>query len=294
MKIDIYIYWMGGKKPPIDIDYENRRFKNLNFILGPSEAEHEFLMESVWYYRKSFEEGTFAFCSDVWRVYVLSKANGVYIDASTTIGRGFEEWIKKLYSYKYVFIKEAADYLTNAFFLGNDHVFFEEMFKMYASLEYGSVSTKALFEGPTLLTLKFNEYFQLEIKDFKEQKNGKDILLLNYLDFLNENVVYNYGGGSWANGGRETANGFRKNNARLWTSEKKQEKYLSGKRFETGKELMNPFDVWRLRTVYDNSSDKRELQIIDSLYRKIEHVTFFEKMFWSKLYRAFRFKKTNY
>lgn len=123
--LKIYTFWLGDEEEKNKI---NDKINSLNIylnphkiILGPSIQEHNFLYKNYEFYKNSYDNKIYSFCSDVWRFWIIEKNGGLYIDSGFEINAyKMKELIKLLINKEYAFVWENPfTFLSGFFFIKN-------------------------------------------------------------------------------------------------------------------------------------------------------------------------------
>ena len=135
-----------------DEEEKNKKIEELkkyDFEIGPSKQEHNFLIKNCDFYKKNFYEKKYAFCSDVWRVYKLSKVDeAIYIDFYTTICKNFSEYLNNINDNKtHIYYEVKNSVIWNGIIKSSNKLFFKKLFNFYTSIK------KNAYTGPQIFTM---------------------------------------------------------------------------------------------------------------------------------------------
>lgn len=179
-KITIYQFWFGDeiKKNSLkkNIDSFNKKSNKFEIILGPTDDEHEFLLDDNPNYKKFIETNKFVFASDIYRFWICSQYNNIiYMDSTVEFD---ENKLFLLYKRCYAenknfFVFESYNILWSGFFINmNFSYIFTECY------EY--TKTNKIFTSPLVITEKLRENnFLTDI-----HKYNFDAMICKYIDFL--------------------------------------------------------------------------------------------------------------
>ncbi len=117
----IYSFWLGDQNKKKELEkyyYEvNKIIFPWKVILGPTEEEHSYLMNNSSFYRKSYNNGIYSFCSDVYRSYIIHKNGGLYVDSGCKYNFDkIVDFLSTIEKYDFVFVLERPLYLWSGFF----------------------------------------------------------------------------------------------------------------------------------------------------------------------------------
>lgn len=165
------MFFIGDKQEIIN---KYKQLINLDLEIGPSNEEHQFLMEKSSYYRNAYYKKKYAFCSDVWRVYKLSKDKAIYIDFFTIINKHeLILFLEKMQDKNLLFLEETANCIWNGIIINNNlNNVFSEIFQYYCDHK------NCYLTGPQILTkfLILNKIISLNLK---LKKNTRNTIILN-------------------------------------------------------------------------------------------------------------------
>lgn len=281
-KINLYVFWIGDKKK---IKFEKINSRNFNLVLGPTEAEHEFLSDNYPYYKKSFENKKWSFCSDIWRLYVLSKNPGLYIDASVQIGENIDILINKLKGFNVGVFRGNFKYFESGVLWSGvrDNDFFSNILKKYYYKREMPISS---FIMPVFLSA---ELLKLGIEPGWLEIKKDEFIILPLNEIRNKKTLWKTSVGSW--GKNRKVDYFKAVEQDNWSGwqklfENKEEAVGWSTRVERAIEG-HFVDVTLLKEFYEdvNFAATNELR---KNYREISYKKKFnELLIWSKLYRFF-------
>lgn len=293
-KRNVFLFFIGDKER-ISFLLDELDKKEFNVILGPTNAEHDFLYSNYPYYRKSYDLKIWAFCSDVWRLYKLSTNIGLYMDTSVKIGDDFTKFYDKNIQFKTTLFKEATSNLASAVMFSGieNNSFYKAVLKVYEE-ENGLNPRLSPLIGDIISAMvtkevNFYGFGDVETDNFR---------ILGLMNIRNENELMKIGSGSWgANSKPVDMNNLIDNN--FW--KRTENSWLAGKDYaihiRREHRYMNSSQSYLfptpliIRDNYDKSNSKEERKFLNSLYKSIEYkVKFRDKLLWSKMYVFFTFK----
>lgn len=292
---NVFIFWIGNhsKIEGLKSELEEKKF---NIIIGPSTEEHKYLYNNYPYYRKSFDEKIWSFCSDIWRIYVLSKYKGVYIDTSVKIGKNFEKFYNDNITYKASFFKQGCDSIASSvMFSGeeNNQIFQEILNIFEEEIDY---TPRAYNIIPYLLTVKLFEK-GLKRRSFDEEIINENIKINSLLRIRNNDELMKIGSHSWR---KKNEGKIVEPNKDLWM--RREMLWRRGKRDRFDERCNDNIlkygwfvlSAWGIREIYDFPNNKEERRMAVDLHRKISYrKKIDELLLWSRLYVFFKkiFKK---
>lgn len=181
MNRTIYVYWYGDESKKNDLykkyDEINKKIYPWKIELGPSDEEHDYLLKTFKYYKKSFDLSIYALCSDVYRSYKIYQNGGLYMDAGCKINiDNFKHLLSLLEKKNYMFVFERPYYFWNGMFWfknANDKI-------LKNCLNYMEDNYSNNFDHTIIMPIFFSKFI------FKKKgyiiENNKDILLLKSKD----------------------------------------------------------------------------------------------------------------
>lgn len=294
----IFIFWIG-KIDSISILLEKLDKQGFEVEVGPSQQDHIFLMKNFEYYRISYENKIWSFCSDVWRAYKLSKEKGMYIDTSVEIGDSFLQMYEKCMEADTTLIKEndisfATCVLASS--IENNNLF--ESFLNIFNLPINGDLIRLYEVAPVLFTsflwksgIENNGFFEETFYEFNQK-----IWAIELLEIRNKNTIIKKGAGTWMKS-IEHRDINMNNLPDTWNGA--EEKWLLKKKNKSMKrsvDLINKYGYWvsmpqRIRDAYDASIDREERAKLSDVFKKIPFRTkISEKLLWSRLFVFFTFK----
>lgn len=271
MNKKIFIFWIGS-------DSELKRIiegisikSKAKIVVGPSKTEHEYLMNNFEYYRKSFEQKIYAFCSDVWRCYKLANENGLYVDTSVEIGENidsvFDDW-----QGKNVLVKE-------------------DNFKVATCMIFSDSEHKDIFLSALKIYKKFNNNyprtFPISPYVLTFVSKGKNYELKPISVIRDKQRIFKVGSASWSVG---------YNASKYWAKMEKRQLKKSSKYSYYGKFYSEISDfeclfIPGIRQEYDVAATKKELMELKKMYKiSSAKPRVRDLLIWSKFYRFFTFK----
>lgn len=194
---NIYIFNIGKVSEQLEKNLAILKDKKYNVVVGPSHEEHKYLMANYPYYNKSIELGLYSFASDVWRFYILSKNEGLYLDTSLSIGKNFDDFYNEVSRYDAWIPKIHDQYLNGPVMYSKSHPLFLEMLEFFKKYDE-KTEIRDFPIGPrviTIVALKHN----LFIKDMWDAHYNKEnkVMLGTVMQIRNKDTIYKYGSGSW-------------------------------------------------------------------------------------------------
>lgn len=196
-KINIFVYWVGNQEIRENII---KKFKNLeqrktNFKvhIGPTDKEHNYLMNNFVFYKHNFENKIYAFSSDLYRCWKMSNNEGLYIDANSIINFDKLDELELLIDqYQNIFIKENGHLIWNGIFYSREKELFKKILYFYKLFPFVCSN---LLTGPQILSIFVYKFFGT-----RNQTNSNTLFLdARDIDpFSNNETIFKYNGfGSW-------------------------------------------------------------------------------------------------
>lgn len=300
MKRKVFVFWIGEKN---EIKELLSKLRSLDFEvhLGPSKEEHDFLYEEYKYYKMSYDQKIWAFCSDVWRLYVLSKQKGMYIDSSVIIGKDLSTFYDFFINNETTLFKESAGLIANAVMLSGveNNVFFADILSKYKINHPENLDVRLLPIGPMVVTSHAMRHFGFK-PSFTDQslknEKGHCINIFSLLQIRNKNSIFKAGFGSWWQSAEKISN--KKLAKNHWQNLESKWRRQVGKndhqRLLKVLSKREDLPVWvrEIRRMYDSSKSEAELKELKLMYKRIDYkIKFSELLIWSKMYRTFSLKK---
>ncbi|WP_027124130.1 hypothetical protein [Mycoplasmoides pirum] len=197
----IYAFWYGDKEKKEELE---KKFNELNaivgfnhkFILGPTTEEHEYLLKTFEYYKKSCLAKKYSYMADIYRFWKLSKNFGMYMDALIGVNKSkiknFLDELEK--NHKSFVLKEDKYYVHSCLFYIADYETQKvclETINRYK--KYINIKNIDYFElGPLQFTQSFKE-LNLFVPGFKFTQNDFfDFLPLTFIDKEKEDNIFYY------------------------------------------------------------------------------------------------------
>lgn len=284
-----FIFWIGDDNKIKDLK-ESIAKKGYTPIVGPSKDEHNYLYSNYEFYRKSYDLKIWAYCADVWRVYILSKNHGLYIDASVKIGDNFWEFYQKISSKDYYLVRERKSILSNAV-LGSfgDGNFYSEVLNVYK--RFDKYDPRVYMIGPFIISSVAKKYFQYS--DSWEEFNSSNILIDIFPSIRDKTTIFKFGFRSWSIKNKsslksdefiDTFIGTEK----LWYERKipYADKY---KYIHAQEDLYSPC-IWHIRFLVE--ANELSVKEAKELISQIKYKIFLKERFiWTRLYMLFKRKK---
>lgn len=284
-KEKLFIFWLGDKTKIDKTRYDNDNFK---VIIGPSDSEHKFLMENYPYYRVGFENRKFSFCSDVWRLFVLSKERGLYIDASVLTGKKIQNFIEEIRDFDVAAFRGNYKYIESGVLWSGkkNNDFFAQVLKEYYTKE---MSIASIVMPAILSSYIFNLGF-----DFGWEKQIKDrILILPLTKIRDKETVWKTGVGSWST--RDKNKDYFKAAQEIDGWKSWEDQFLSRKKSKRWNGLVEKWmageriDIHLLREFYESGLEKVSRVQLEQDYKKMKiKPKLFEKLIWSKIFLFFK------
>lgn len=285
MKNNIFIFWIGDNSKIKNL-VDDLKSKDFNVIVGPSSEEHEYLYKKYAYYKRSYDLKIWSFCSDIWRFYILSSNNGLYIDTTVGIGENFINFFNRASEKDYYFVKERKSVIASAIIgsFGDGNIFKEALEIMENFNQY---DPKYYFVAPFVLTKLLKEKFSYP--DNWDKFANETIFIDTLPSIRNKSEIIKYGAGSWMIGKKNFDDNFDKND--MWSN---VEKDWNDRNFYTGarqryehsmQDIYSP-DLIQVRKSYEAGIITKEEAI--KLVNKINYkIKISERLIWSVLYKMF-------
>lgn len=283
----IYMFWLGDPNSKVQSIKNKLEKMGFQVEIGPTQDEHDYLMSEFSYYRNSFEKKVYAFCSDVWRIYKLSRNSGLYIDVSLEIGDNFTDFYNYVSRYKCWFFKQYYGYVTNSIMWSgvDKNEMFENLLKIFFNLSNELVNCYDIF--PTMLTSFLSK--KVNLLSWDETMYNDEIKIDTLLKVRDSNTIKKNGSGSWMikrwTGDEEDT---WKEVEDMWRSK------IINRRLLRRVDRINHFgydvpNVIYLRKCYEVATEDTRKQIL-VLYKSIKYrKKFTELLIWSILYVNFHF-----
>lgn len=293
---NVFIFWLG-KTNIIDNLVADLTSKGFNVIVGPTSDEHNYLM-TIEYYKNSYNQKIFAFCSDVWRVWKLSRSSGMYIDVSVSIGENFHEFYNDVTKFDAWLFKESRYLVGSAIMYSryNQNDIFDNVFETYKKINNPFV--RILPIGPVFITAEVQKMLNFENWETNISNN---IFVATLPTVRNPLKIIKHGANSWSS---VSSKGYLENYKEVdpwktiedrWHS--KNDKWYS-KEFTWQVKLINSgipvddiVDIKKLRNLFDNSKDTNERIELKEIYKKAkkwQKIKITERLIWSQIYVFFK------
>lgn len=282
-KANLFVFWLGDtakfNKNKFEID-------EFNLILGPSAEEHDFLLKKSSYYKKSFENGKFAFCADVWRFYVLSKNRGLYVDASVLIGKNIMKLMDVISKYDVGVFRGNYKWFENGVLWSGveNNIFFKTLLEKYY---FDDNFPLTAFIAPAFLSA---ELLKLGMRP------GWDICVVNNIIALPLNMIrdkktiWKTSVGSW---GKSKNNSYfdravERDGWKDWEEKFNSKTEVLGWSLKVDR-VMNGHlvDITLLKDFYEDKNFKNRNLLIKERKLIKYHLKFKEMLLWSRLHRFF-------
>ena len=210
-KTNIFLFWLGNQeiknKVIKKVKEIEKKIPNIKIEIGPTDTEHEFLLNNSRYYNFAFSNKKYAFCSDVYRIYKLSISDGWYLDSMFLFDinlHKFKLLLDEVKKYDLLLIRENHIFFYNGIiFSKNNQEFFSRILKFYSNRIYDKV-----LSGPVILTYHINKH--------KKMLNNKKVLIkdCSIFDYYNSESIFKYNGlSSWNNSNTDQARMYFHSNA---------------------------------------------------------------------------------
>lgn len=291
----VFVFWIGDRAK-IATTVEKIASQGFEVHVGPTSSEHEYLYKNFPFYRISFDQKIWSYCSDVWRLYMLSKYVGMYTDTSVHIGENFSNFYDDMIKKDTVIFRERKSLLASCVMFSGikNNNFYNEILNIYKS-ELSSDVSAHVYE---LITWIISAFIFKEVGDF----SGFDEVVMDFKNIklhiapitkiLNENTLKKIGSFSWKSGlsdeeKRMMADDYWNKIKNNWYQRKDEE--IDTRTIELLQQYgyLSP-QPKRIRDLYDSSKTSDELKKYKNLYKAVPyHKKMGELLLWSKLYRFF-------
>lgn len=281
----LFIFWIGEKNDLVEKNIDILKKQKIDYEIGPSAEDHDFLMKDSPFYKKAFEGKFFSFCSDVWRLYKLKTSEGVYLDVSAEFGPEIGTLIEECKRSETTLLK-LDDSNINATLMATTvkkNKIFTQIYDEYSADWEFPLKTRFIMQN--WLT---NKTKSMGIKPQWDPYFSKEIQILTVDKIRREGIYKKLGFNSWV---------IRKaNNYDNWVGLEKnfieRKKDIERMKFE---EIFFEFpdspNIKYIRELYDISKNRSERRELTKAYKAIPYkVKFGEKLIWSKLFIFFTFK----
>lgn len=287
----VYLFWIGDHdliKGLVD----KLETMDLSVEIGPSVDDHNFLYNNYPYYKKSYDQKIWSFCSDVWRLHKLSKNEGIYIDTSVEIGKDFMKLVNDCGKYDTVLFKETSSSIASSILFSNkqNNPFFREVLDLYKKDVPAFLYICPIL--PNVLSVKIKN--DSEFYGFNDTIIGKKIAIFGLDKIRDKRTIKKLGSGSWRVDAKEKADTFWDDAEAAWNKcidfakfKRNYHKYML--------ENSNPIQPipQLIKHYYEISCSKDDLRIMEQEYKKIkstQKVKIADLLIWSKFNRFFTFK----
>lgn len=280
---NIYLFWIGDSKK-IENMINTIKSQGFNVVVGPSAEDDKYLSENFSYYKKSKEAKIWSFCSDVWRFYMLSKNEGLYIDANEAVGNEFYKLYEEIEKFDVAVVRGSSHTIGSSFLYssGKKKEVFEEALNLYKKFDNEYVRTFPV--GPHVITYvlrnTFTPGFDFEVKD--------NIAFFSFLFIRDENKYKKVGSASWAGGFNASAYSQRVENN--FKTHRKEDSKITRYYFDA-KEFPK-VNVFGLRDEFDKTNSKKVIKDLKTIYKNSKVKKYLgQRLIWSRLYRLFARRK---
>lgn len=276
---NLFVFWLGNMN---QFDYKKYEKKHFNLIVGPTAEDHKFLLEKYPYYRYGFEAKRFSFCSDVWRLFMLSKNRGLYVDVSVEIGSKVESFVRNVEKYDAVAFRGNYKYVESGVLWSGkeNNTFYSNLLKFYEN----DLSISS-FVMPVFLSVQF---WKLGFSFGWDAEEINNIKLLPLTEIRNKNTLWKTSAASWTKEANFDYFGKIQKNDGWLNWEKKYRNGIEDTLWsERVERAMNgaTVDVTMIRMFFDKNIMRDKMR---RDYKKINYkIKFSERLIWSKLYSFF-------
>lgn len=298
-KRKIFIFWIGDSNRIATLITKLKE-QGFDVALGPSKAEHKFLYVNFPYYRKSYDEKIWSFCSDVWRVYKLSKEDGMYMDTSVHIGDELACFYDENIANKVVLFRETKHSLDGAIMFSGikENHFFAQLLELYKTDIIFDVRIYPI--GPDLISSFVFQRIGNKMYGFDDLDLGW-LHLKGLLNIRDPKTIKKIGSGSWlrnADANEKNMENLSDNN--FWKFA--EEKWKKGKKFQPWKQRVHMYAVASgnafspnpitLREQLDNTRDATKRKEIVKIYHSLKsRVNIKDLLIWSQMYFVLKNKR---
>lgn len=279
----VFMFWIGDHQK-INEMVKKIEGQGIEVVVGPSKEDDKYLSENFSYYKLSKDKKIWSFCSDVWRFYVLSKYEGLYIDANEIVGDDFSKMYDEISRYDAAFIKGTSHTLSSSFMYssGKRKDIFQVALDQYK--KFNNKFVRSFPIGPNVITYATREIyhpgFELEVVN--------NIAFYPYTFMRNEKTYKKVGSASWSKGfnaavySQNVEDNFRIHKK---VDTKPTKMFYEAKEFPT-------ISVWGLRDEYDSTVSKSDLKELKRIYKRLKIKIYLpQRLIWSQLYRLFTNKR---
>lgn len=284
----IFLFWIGNPDKITNL-VETIKKQKLHVEVGPSVSEHNFLYENVFIYKQSYDRKIWAYCSDVWRVYKLSKEVGLYIDSSVEVGPKFVNFALNTQKYD-TYIVKVSDSTIDGIVLGSgitNNIFYKDIFEFCKKIKIENPRV-ALFGGHAITYFACMHFgFKQHSKNFTQEFSSNS-LIDTFINIRNKETIYKIGSNSWA---LNPVGGDYSDKVHQWFLEGKSKAWVARVK-EIEKYGADAINCNVLRDTFDRTKDKSERDELKKIY--VEHkkqFSFSKKLIWSQIYLLFRRNK---
>lgn len=284
MTKNIFLFWLGSTEND-QLSEQKKKLTDLGFnvIVGPSTDDHQYLIENSAFYRNSFNNKIWSYCSDVWRVFILSKNIGMYMDVNTQIGKKFNEFYEAAIS-------------NNTYLIRNNYAFID------GPVLASGVEENEFFKN--CIDIYFNQpdrhirtvYYAGDIISYVARKNGignswdiinkNNIYVDKILNIRNKETIYKVSTNSWKSGSEANHDGMQD------VIDKWNRGFISKTCIFNAKIIdkygINAINSGMLRYAFKHSSNKSEKMELLSLYKnKGYRVPMNRWLLWDRIWCIF-------
>lgn len=191
---NIFIFWIGDISKIKDV-IDPLKKQGFKINLGPTDKENKYLSKNFKYYKDSLEQKKYSFCSDVWRAYVMSSNEGMYIDATVKIGDDFHKLYEEVSKYD-VWLPRVNwnDIAWNVIYSSGKNSYFDKVLEEFK--KYNSDIAYEFFIGPWIadyVSYKMGHFVKKRFETYTVDGVTYDSIhkITDY------NTIYKIGSGSW-------------------------------------------------------------------------------------------------
>jgi hypothetical protein len=188
----IHYVWLGGAKPNTvveNIDSWHKKLPNYKFIEW---NEKNWPIDELEFTKESYNNGKFAYVSDVIRLDVLNKVGGIYLDTDIQVHKDFAPLLKNNCFWGMMYNNALG---TSVIGSTSNNNLIQNMLSMYKGLSFNEVNNSHYYNNNnailTKFILKYNIGFKLENK-IQVLDDNVIILPKEYFTFPTNNKKIDY------------------------------------------------------------------------------------------------------